>query len=117
MANPSKRTGTEGENRVADWLREIWPLADRGASKPGHDIVGIPLPVEVKRHKTIRLPEWTRYLQSLHGGVWALFVLERDRRRKDAHPDLMVVPAELGVRLLSVAAHYEPDLLRGENIL
>lgn len=109
MVNKSKRTGTEGENRVLGWLKPIWPLADRGGNKPGHDIVGVPVPVEVKRQKTLQIPAWTRWLRELHGDQWVLFALPRDLRAKDAHPELMIMPADMGVRLLALVDHYEPS--------
>lgn len=111
--NKSKRIGTEGENWVRDRLRRFWPTVDRGANKPGHDIVGAPLPVEVKRQANLRIPEWTRYLQDLHGDRWLLFVLPRDARLKGSHPPLMVLPAEYGFDMLESINTDEPTLLDG----
>jgi hypothetical protein len=102
--NKSKRIGTEGENRVLTWLRAIWGpgLSRSETGRPGWDITPTPLPVESKRHGAWRIPEWTRHLTRVHDGKrWALFVQPRDRRRKDAPPDLMIVPADFGVELLA----------------
>lgn len=102
MANPSKRTGTEGENYIRDtYLTRIWPKATRDRSNaPSSDYLNTDVPIEAKRQATLLIPAWTRQLQTRHGNLWALFAVPRDRRKKDAHPDLMVVNAEFGTELL-----------------
>jgi hypothetical protein len=103
MANKSKRTGTEGENYIRDmYVKQVWPFAERDRSnRPSSDYLGTePIPVEAKRQATLLIPAWTRELDKRHGPEWVLFAVPRDRRKKDAHPDLMIVNAEFGVELL-----------------
>lgn len=106
MANPSKRAGTEGENWWLDKLRPIWPDIDRAkTNNPGNDYHGQPfdLAIEAKRRKTWLIPKWTRYLRDLHGEHWILLVSPRDRRLKASPPDLVILPAELGLKLIANA--------------
>lgn len=106
MANPSKRTGTQGENWWLDKLREIWPDIDRAkTNNPGNDYHGQPLglAIESKRTKTWLIPKWTRYLRDLHGDWWILLVSPRDRRLKSSPPDIVVMPADLALKLIAAA--------------
>lgn len=104
MANPPKRIGTEGENRAVEVWSPIFPMADRlGGNRASHDITGTPFPIEVKRRKTIALPDWTRKLRDKHGLEWLLHIVPRDRRRKDAIPELAVMPIEFATDLVSFA--------------
>lgn len=112
MANPSKRAGTAFENRVLSWLQDIFgDHVDRsGGNAPGRDFSGVPIPMEAKRRKRWEIPAWTRYLSKLHGpNRWVLWVAPRDRRLKDAPPELMVVPAQLGMELLFAYRHVHGD--------
>lgn len=106
MANKPGRVGRDGEHKVVEYLQRAgFEDAEReGKRAASLDIVapGLSLPVEAKRRATISLPQWTRQLEERHGDRWALFIIQRDAR-KNIHPDLMVVPAELGARLLKLA--------------
>lgn len=103
MANPSKKAGTEGENWwMTNLVSRLWPNADRAkTNNPGNDVHGAPLPIEIKRRKTWLIPAWTRYLRELHGKHWMLLVSPRDKRRKDAAPDLVILPIETAYEILS----------------
>lgn len=102
MVNKSGRIGRDGEHVAVKYLQEAGFLAEReGRRKPSEDVIGLPIPVEVKRRKTLSVPLWTRQLRQRHGSAWALFVIARDARKADAHPDLMILPAALGSQALA----------------
>lgn len=99
--NKSKRTGTEGENWWRDnFLKLLWPNAERDERRtPGSDFLGVPVAFEAKRRKVWEIPKWTRYLTELHDDDWVLLVSPRDRRRKDAPPDLVIMPYTLALEV------------------
>lgn len=114
MANPSGRIGREGEHSVIGHLEAAgFPdLIREGKRAPSLDVISDPdkvnredrlrTPVESRRRKKWDLKAWVRELTFQHNKRWALFLIERDKRRKEAVPDLMVVPAVFGARLLYV---------------
>ena len=62
--NKSKQKGTSWESAIVKWLNENgWPIVERrtlsGAADKG-DIVGLPVVVEAKAHKSYSFPEWVR---------------------------------------------------------
>lgn len=106
MANPSKRIGTEGENRSVEVWSPIFPAVDierLGGNRRSHDLTGAPFPIEVKRRKTISLPAWSRDCRDEHGDRWLLHIVPRDRRRKDAVPEMAVLPIEFATALVAHA--------------
>lgn len=103
MANPSGRAGRDGEHKTNSYLaaagfRDVEREGKRAASLD-NVAVDLTVPVETKRRATLAIPEWTRKVESVHGEEWALFVIQRDARKK-LHPDLMVVPAQMGADML-----------------
>jgi len=109
MVNRPGRTGRDGEHTAVRYLEDAGFSVEReGRRSPSLDVVGedLTVPVEVKRRAVLAVPEWTRKIEQVHGDVWSLFVIRRDARKK-LHPDLMVVPAAFGARLLKL---YEEQL-------
>lgn len=107
MVNKPGRIGREGEHTATKHMVEagFHPDTEReGRRAPSLDIVGpdLRIPIEVRRRKNINLKGWVRELVARHDMTWALFVIERDKRRKEAIPDLLVLPAPLGARALKV---------------
>lgn len=105
MVNKPGRIGRDGEHQAIAHLVEagFHPDTEReGRRAASLDIVGpdIALPIEVKRQKRISLKAWVRLLEDRHPDGWVLFVIERDKRLKDAIGDLVVLPASLGARAL-----------------
>lgn len=105
MANPSKSKGSQFERKIAERLRNVgfagaFRKKDNAAS---NDIGGLPWPVECKKRATWAIPEWARAMRRLHGDDWLLFVSPADTRRRDAPPELAVMPVEFALQLL--AAH------------
>lgn len=99
--NKSKAIGTEGENYVVEQFRRVWPEANRHqTNKPGNDIINVPFPVEVRRRATWEVPAWARSLAALHGRIWALALVPRDRRLASAPPTLLVLPIEFALEVL-----------------
>lgn len=105
MANPSGRIGRDGEHQAIAILVEagFHPDTEReGRRAASLDVVGpdIAIPIEVKRQKRLDIKAWVRLLQDRHDDTWGLFVIERDKRRREAIDDLLVLPARLGARAL-----------------
>ena len=106
MVNKSGRTGRDGEHRAAQIMRRSgFTDAERRLDrKPSEDIDGLPVPLEVKRHKQVQYAAWTKKVRDRHSdGYWALMILPRDRRSKDSIPEAITFPAELGADLLYFA--------------
>lgn len=111
MVNRSGRIGREGEHIAIGYLagagfRVSEERGDGGLEREGRraaslDIISddLTVPVEVKRRGTLSVPAWTRELEGRHGSEWALFVIQRDARKK-LHPDLLIFPAAFGAQLL-----------------
>jgi len=103
MVNKSGRTGRDGEHKAITYLTEagFQNVVREGKRAASLDLVGedLPYPVEVKRRRTLAIPEWTRLVSNEHGRIWAMFVLQRDARRR-VHPDMMIMPADMGARAL-----------------
>jgi hypothetical protein len=110
--NKSGRIGRDGEHRVVSLLLAAgFDGAEReGKRAASLDVIAADLsvPVEVKRRATLSIPAWTRKVTEAHGDTWALFVIQRDAR-SNIHPDMMIVPAELGARLLKLHALEAPE--------
>lgn len=113
MTNPSKKKGTVYETALLEFLRLIFgkqveraPL--KGTNDDG-DFINVPVPIEAKNTKVLKLPEWARRLNLIaerhQPGKWALFWSGGDRRRKDCPGELMIVPARFGRDLLD--AYYQ----------
>lgn len=114
MANKSGRIGREGEHKAVAHLQAagFHPDTEReGRRAPSLDIVGpdLRVPIEVKRQRNISLKAWVRTVQERHPDWWGLFVIERDARRAEAIPDLLVLPADLGAKALK-ALHEKEGL-------
>lgn len=95
--------GTAGENYFLEFLRVIWPTAERAPLKGVQDkgdFVGVPLLVEAKHTKTILIPEWVRKARTKAEGRWVL-VWKGDTRTRDGKP-LMVMDADFGFELLDL---------------
>lgn len=105
MVNKSGRTGRDGEHTVVGYLADAGfeGVEREGRRAASLDVVGAALtvPVEVKRRAVLAIPEWTRKVNDVHGDTWSLWVIQRDARKK-VHPDLMVVPAAFGAKLLKL---------------
>lgn len=101
MANKSGRTGRDGEHKAVAYLEAagFQGVEREGKRAASLDVVGLSVPVEVKRRRVLAIPEWTRKVSAIHGNEWALFVIQRDARQ-NIHPDMMIVPAEFGAKLL-----------------
>ena len=107
MVNRSGRTGRDGEHTAVAYLAAAgFDVEREGKRAPSLDVIGNDLstPVEVKRRATISFPAWTRKVADKHGDKWALFIIQRDKR-KGLHPDTMTVPAEFGAYLLRLYEH------------
>lgn len=103
--NKSGRIGRDGEHTVREYLEAAGfkDAVREGRRAASLDVIAPELttPVEVKRRGTLDVPGWTRTVESRHGEIWALFVIQRDARKK-MHPDLMIVPAAFGAKLLKL---------------
>lgn len=117
MVNKSGRTGRDGEHTAVGYLVDAGfeGVEREGKRAASLDVVGpsLTVPVEVKRRAVLAVPAWTRELESRHGDTWALFVIQRDARKK-VHPDLMVVPAAMGARLLKLWEEDDESRFLGE---
>jgi len=114
VVNRPGRIGREGEHKAIQYLVDAgFPLSeerdDEGIQREGRraaslDVVGrvLRIPVEVKRRARLDLQAWARDLNTHWEDRWALFLISRDARRKDAPPDMMVLPAALGAKALKV---------------
>lgn len=103
MANPSKRVGTEGENRAVELLSGLGGSVRVGGNAASNDVFVSTLPdvpFEVKRQATLRVPEWTRLMVERHGPRSGLVLIPRDRRRRDAMPESILFPMEFAIELL-----------------
>ncbi len=103
MTNKSGRTGRDGEHTAVAYLTAAGFTVEReGKRAPSLDVIGDDLqtPVEVKRRATISFPAWTRKVADKHGDKWALFIIQRDKR-KGLHPDTVTFPAAFGAELLA----------------
>ncbi|HEX7099324.1 MAG TPA: hypothetical protein VF377_08775 [Acidimicrobiia bacterium] len=120
MANKSRRVGTEAENWVVALLQEVYPDADvtrRGGNQASWDITGTPVPHEVKRHKTLQIPAWTRQLAARHGDAWVLWCVPRDARKSTTtgHPPVAVLPVPYLIHLLRTEVAYLRSALSGRR--
>lgn len=108
--NRSGRTGRDGEHSAIQYLTSAGFLnvEREGRRAASLDLVAPDLstPIEVKRQATLSIPAWTRKLEDVHGDRWALFVIQRDARKR-VHPDLMVFPAAFGATLLRTYENLE----------
>ncbi len=121
MANRPGRTGRDGEHTVVAYLAEAGfeGVEREGRRAASLDIVAedLTVPVEVKRRATLSVPEWTRKVADVHGDIWSLFVIQRDARKK-VHPDLMIVPAQMGADMLRLYQLYQDGelFLEGDGV-
>lgn len=108
MANKSGRVGRDGEHTTNRYLEQAGfkGVQREGRRAPSLDHIAdnLTVPIETKRRAVLAVPEWTRTMAERHDDKWALFIIQRDARKK-LHPDLMVVPAAFGARLLYLNDH------------
>lgn len=113
MANPSGRTGREGEHQAREILEAAGyeDLEREGRRAKALDIVGdlLDTPIEVKKQKNISLPAWSRKSEDAHGDRWGIMILRRDMRKR-VHPDMIVYPAEFGAKLLHLYELLEREM-------
>jgi hypothetical protein len=118
VVNRSGRIGRDGEHKANAYLAlaGFLNVEREGKRAPSLDNLAEDLttPVETKRRATLAIPAWTRQLRDRHASRWGLFVIARDARKKDSHPDLMVFPAEFGAKLLYVFEEVERKATRDE---
>ncbi|MEM9605869.1 MAG: hypothetical protein AAGA99_00495 [Actinomycetota bacterium] len=120
MANPSKAAGTEYENRQRDWYRRWVPRSERAENNSPSRDLNIPTWLfdtnECKRRakSAWHIVKWSTAAEALYPGRWVLHVTPRDRRPKDAPPDVVVVPLELWGDILEfIHSHHRLDLPDG----
>lgn len=84
MANPSKRKGTDAENKVRDLFKRHWPETERRAqegSQDKGDLINVPRTcVEVKAEKGFHLGPWLKEAEverSRLGARWGIVVHKR----------------------------------------
>lgn len=114
MSNPSRRTGTDYENRVLGRLRNVYGshIERSSAGTPSRDFTGTPFPVEAKKRKTLAVPDWVRKIRAVSpGNAWAIFCCSRDLRSKDGFGELMIVDADFGFELLALAKATDPEMV------
>ena len=100
MARRPKDIGTEYETKIVNQLKAILPDLDITRTEAGReswDIRGLGFPVECKVRKSWSIPAWVRKLRRIaadDAGMdwWALFVSDRDLRRKDSPGEIVVLP-------------------------
>ena len=103
MSNPARAKGTRYEVALLHTLRHIWPDVERAPLKGIHDAgdyVSVPLPIEAKNTQVLNLPVWVRRLAKIGKPWWVLFWAGGDQRKKDALPELAVMPADMARVLL-----------------
>lgn len=104
MSSPAKRKGTVAENEALTLLQTIWPGAHRThAGSPANDITGCDglQAVEVKHRARWLVQSWVFEQKRQHRDRWAIFVMDGDRRKGDAAPDIVVLPRPLALEALA----------------
>lgn len=84
MANPSKRKGTDAENKGRDFFKTVWPEVERraqeGALDKG-DLINVPRTcVEIKSAKGFHLGPWLKEAEAERarlGARWGLVFHKR----------------------------------------
>jgi hypothetical protein len=103
--NPSKRKGTAFESEVAAYLKAWFPLCERRALRgrfDGGDLAGLPLTIECKATRDIRLAEALNEAQAaaINNGD-SIYCAVIKRRLKPVGDAYAVMPLRLLAELLS----------------
>lgn len=109
MASQSRKyRGYESQRIVAEYVRDLWPLAEpTGAGRQGKDILAVPgVAIEVKAQANISIPAFIKQCKTNAGGELPVLILRLNGQGPASIDDWPVVMTMKDwLRLMSEAGH------------
>jgi hypothetical protein len=113
----TRAKGTKFENDVVGFLKENgFPKAKRMPfSSPLGDIQGLPIVLEAKDQREMKLPEWLAQAEKSGGKAGFISAVVHKRARKGTSKAYVTMELDQFTKLLAIIAETRPVLVQPED--